>query len=1263
MARHWLSVAFVLLMAFCVRSYATETENVGTRVLPTPGKVTVDGKLDDWDLSGGTLACGDAEGQRDAYSVWVHLMYDAENLYVLARWKDPAPLNHWGSSKGDYGFAGDCLQFRTVTDYGIAEKERFCHCTCWRDRDRIDIMDLCYGRNFNEGSLRDAQTAGGKQEFQLDADGKGYVQQISIPWKLLTKDGRAPKAGDTMVLTLEPNFTVGKSGRLTIKDIFRPGMGLDKVFTFMTSGCWGVATLEAKGKVRPQPVRLADAREFAVSMQGGVPVVDWTGLIKQRQLNGFKPLPLKVPDDGYVSLIIRNADGVIVRQLLGCDFFTKGEHELKWDGLTTPGYKRSGQPVPPGNYTWNAIFHKGIGLRLRGFACNGGSTPWDNGPGTNWGGDHGVPVTCAADSEKVYIGWSGAEAGKAMVAVDLEGVVKWNQSRSAMSGCTQIAVDGNTVYGLNGPHALFRVDANSSVFTFWAGRESTDLAVNSIWGDPAGKPGSAAGMDAKNGKLYLTFTSSSQMAVVDGANGKLIKAITLEKPGLLRAASDTLVYVVSDGKAVLAVNPASGEVKPVVGGLQNATGVAVDADGNIYVGTGEPDCQVKVFAADGKPVRQIAVKGGRPLLGPWNRNGLRSIAGMVVDSRGRLWVTEADECPKRVSVWDTKSGAFVREFFGPTHYGASGGAINPVDPNIMAGEGCEWRLDPNTGLAACIGVFQHAISGFARYCQAGGRLFIVSAGARTTIYERLGDGKYLLRGAIFSDEKKTSFWADENGDEKESPDEMQTIDARLQFGSGWGGSTPLSLYINRDLTVTAGTLVKVGSFTKCGAPKYDVAGARKLPVAGMGTPDNSRILDFMNAYGTVEDTIHCHDIATGKLLWTYPSHFTGVHGSHLACPPEPGMIRGGFGIVGNAKFPAPLGSIWVINGNCGEWYVLTEDGFYLTRLFQGDGMKWSWPDKAAPGAIMDNCPPGLGGEDFGGSAQQANARPGEAAGKLYVQAGKTGLWNLEVVGLDSVKAIKGGTLAVGEKDITTAQGFRERYLQEIAGKAAATLKKQTPAFTGDLDNDFKGAQVLSYKKQDAAAVRSAAAWDDKFLYLGWDVKDNTPWVNGAGEPAALYVGGDTVDFQLGTDPKANNDRQEAVLGDLRLSIGNFQGKPAAVLYRKISDAKKPKTFSSGVVKEYTMDFVDVLADAKVEVKARQGQGYTVEAAIPLAALGLKPAAGLTLRGDFGVTHGDPGGTRTRLRTYWSNQHTGIVDDAVFELMLEPKNWGELNFKE
>lgn len=85
------------------------------------------------------------------------------------------------------------------------------------------------------------------------------------------------------------------------------------------------------------------------------------------------------------------------------------------------------------------------------------------------------------------------------------------------------------------------------------------------------------------------------------------------------------------------------------------------------------------------------------------------------------------------------------------------------------------------------------------------------------------------------------------------------------------------------------------------------------------------------------------------------------------------------------------------------------------------------------------------------------------------------------------------------------------------------------------------------------------------------------------------------------------------------------------------------------------------AEAVLKVNVDKDR-YVVEAAVPLAALGLKPTPGLTLRGDLGVTHADLSGVRTRLRSYWANQQTGLVDDVVFELQLTPKNWGEISFK-
>ena len=116
-----------------------------------------------------------------------------------------------------------------------------------------------------------------------------------------------------------------------------------------------------------------------------------------------------------------------------------------------------------------------------------------------------------------------------------------------------------------------------------------------------------------------------------------------------------------------------------------------------------------------------------------------------------------------------------------------------------------------------------------------------------------------------------------------------------------------------------------------------------------------------------------------------------------------------------------------------------------------------------------------------------------------------------------------------------------------------------------------------------------------------------------------------------------------------------------MLYKFIAVQKKPHTFTSGVIQGYQVDWVDVLPEARVQVKVEQNR-YIVEAAVPLVSLGLTLTPNLTLRGDVGVTHGEASGTRTKLRTYWSNQQTGLVDDVVFELQLTPQNWGELVFE-
>ena len=236
-----LLLAFVIVFLWITALPATETENLGIRVLPAPGKVIVDGKTDDWDLSAGMFTCGDVENRRDTMSTWFHAMYDANNLYVLTRWNDETPLNNPGQTIADYGFRGDCLQFRIITHPDDAN-ERTSHWTCWRGRDGGDIMFVEYGKQLNEGNLKNAKMLGAQQALLInsgaaDSTGapqpKGYVQEIAVPWSLVLKEGqqaaeggRADRPGDRAELHGRPKRPWDPERQLQTRGPAQPGNDL-----------------------------------------------------------------------------------------------------------------------------------------------------------------------------------------------------------------------------------------------------------------------------------------------------------------------------------------------------------------------------------------------------------------------------------------------------------------------------------------------------------------------------------------------------------------------------------------------------------------------------------------------------------------------------------------------------------------------------------------------------------------------------------------------------------------------------------------------------------------------------------------------------------------------------------------------------------------------------------------------------------------------------------------------------------------------------
>ncbi|OPZ27352.1 MAG: hypothetical protein BWZ02_01677 [Lentisphaerae bacterium ADurb.BinA184] len=132
-------------------------------------------------------------------------------------------------------------------------------------------------------------------------------------------------------------------------------------------------------------------------------------------------------------------------------------------------------------------------------------------------------------------------------------------------------------------------------------------------------------------------------------------------------------------------------------------------------------------------------------------------------------------------------------------------------------------------------------------------------------------------------------------------------------------------------------------------------------------------------------------------------------------------------------------------------------------------------------------------------------------------------------------------------------------------------------------------------------------------------------------------------------------------GDLRLLIAWVDGKPQVVLYQPVAPGARPdeawvaRTEAGG---ETRFDRVVLLNRAEVALKGESD--FTVEAAIPLADLGLKIQPGLELAMDWGVlTSAD--GHQVKERLYWANTlATGTSDEAV-EARLEPHLWGRLRF--
>jgi hypothetical protein len=387
--------------------------------------------------------------------------------------------------------------------------------------------------------------------------------------------------------------------------------------------------------------------------------------------------------------------------------------------------------------------------------------------------------------------------------------------------------------------------------------------------------------------------------------------------------------------------------------------------------------------------------------------------------------------------------------------------------------------------------------------------------------------------------------------------------------------------------------------------------------------------------------------AKGRPLWTYPNPDLYPYD---AGPLRPGKLIGPQAFLGRADFGKGIGELFMLNGYNGSRFLMTADGLWIGHV--GNDCR-SGPENmpdATPkaGYNMDNVT--FGGESFNGMFLRT------ADGRSYTTSGGTDARVVEVKGLESLRRLSGAVTLSPELH---AQARKHLDAQAAAAKKTSEMtiaRGEAPVVDGDL-KDWDLTKGVSWETGAGQKAAAALRHDGKKLYLAWKVDDTSPMVNAGTDYTLLFKTGDCVDLWLGTDPKAPADRAAPVAGDIRLLFSVMDAKPVAVLYRAVvADTKTPVEFRSPM-RVVKIDQVDKLAAAEIKV-ARDVTGYTLEAAVPLAALGLVPEKA-ELRGDIGVILSDAAGARANQRSYLHNKATNIVMDVPDEAMFHVGKWGKV----
>jgi hypothetical protein len=1242
--RLWAVAA--LLLALAVTAWADNGRGLHKKVyaVPCPGKVKIDGKLNDWDLSG-QIFIYVVQETSEMQSARYAMMYDKQALYFSGEVRDSSPMmnRHDPNIDPDRAWDADVCQLFLSLDpkqgypvnkasFNRDEVDTMCTMLLWYFTDRKEPnLAMLKAMTFTKPLRPDLSPNGviPRNSFQasylMAPDKKGYTFEYRIPYT--TFGVKPPQPNDILACTVcffwgtpDGNKTAG--GAAWAYDVMgTPG------FPFQSSACWGKLIMSPKGNLPKELV------------EEGLPPE--------------QPLPLtfgyNLPKDSQASVCLFDDAGRVVRTLVAQGDRRAGEVTERWDGLDN-----AGKPLAAGTYTWKGLYHDPIKTKFILAAHNSGQPPYkldDNTGG--WGGDHGCPTTACAVGDGMVLGWSVCESGWSIIGTDLAGKKKWGIKHNA----SDIATDGARLFvvgdfGYNGWESVKLFDAKDGRPLNW-GNNNPALAP------PAGgdeKTNVANGVAYANGKVYAAWTARNLIGVYDAKSGDLLESWPVPAPGRMVVRPDGAVLAISDGKVARVTK--AGAVPFITDHVDMPTGLALAADGTLYVANGGAAQQVTVFDAAGKYAKSLGKAGGRPRVGRYDPSGILEPGGIALDAKGRLWVAETLDAPKRHSVWDPATGALTAEYFGASSY-FGWAYMDPKHPDELFCHNVLWKVNLDTGTCIPVSTIWRATKenmidqpnpgGYAGHFRVmtakngrqygwgmidyspmlfirEGDIFKPLAGSIRVAYGQYGSGMlYPAMKGIYEKTKAPAYlWQDQNRDQCVQENELIVSPAgRGETAFNW---------IDDELNVwnDYGTKFAPVAIGADGVPVYDFTKAEKIPFLGHNANGTSYTLDekdgslYYLAPGA--EPGWAKYTRDGKLVWGY----SGVMpwGNALNLPMvSPGKLYG---------LTMPLGTAGDFTGAAnyfGPYHLFTRDGIYVAMIMRDGRSGGMGPDITASEVVTGQL-----------------VKP-DGMNRYFLIAGDQDGRVTEILGLDTVQRLPGGTLTISpddEKKVKEALAdyqralARSQRLEIVRGKAGLDAGK---SITKSVDAN-RGFTVH-------------AAYDAKNLYVAYDVSSPVGLINGQPDPRIIFKGGNCLDIQLAADPKADPKRTTPAPGDVRLLVTQQAGKTTAVLFRpKVAGfAGTPIVLSSPTGKE-PFDAIEVTPRVGLEYKTRAG-GFTALVTIPLDLIGLTPTPGTDVRMDVGYIFGNATGTQASVRSYWMNNSfsANVTYDIPNESRVEPKEWG------